>query len=176
MAEVLSWLKWKVPGAPALVWFLKAGARGWGWVQVVNLGGDPRKQEEGLRRRQRRRDVKARGGSEGRHSGPGVGVDSILAQWPGELPKPHRRAGQKREGAQACCSLPELKLGCGASVASPLPRARPIPFSSFAFLHGTYHPIDWAFYGLSPLLVCEPREGSNFCLFCSRLSPLLLEQ
>ena len=31
--------------------FLKAGARGWGWVQVVNLGGDPRKQEEGLGRR-----------------------------------------------------------------------------------------------------------------------------
>ena len=42
---MLSWLKWKVPGAPPLVQFLKAGARGWRWVQVVNLGGDPRKQE-----------------------------------------------------------------------------------------------------------------------------------
>ena len=93
---MLSWLKWKVPGAPPLVRFLKAGARGGGWVQVVNLGGDPRKQEEGLGRRQRRRDIKARGGSEGRPSGTGVGVDSILAQRPGGLPKPHRRAGAEK--------------------------------------------------------------------------------
>lgn len=65
------------------------------WVQAVNLGGDTRKQEEGLRRRQRR-DVKASGGSEGRHSGKGVGMDSILAQRPGGLPKPHRRAGAEK--------------------------------------------------------------------------------
>ena len=79
---------------PAAV-LLKAWARVGVWVQVVNLGGDPRKQEEGLRSRQRR-DVKASGGSEGRHSGMGVGVDSILAQGPGGLPKPHRRTGAEK--------------------------------------------------------------------------------
>lgn len=41
-------------------------------MQVVNLGGDPRKQEEGVEEETERRMSKPRGGSEERHSGPGV--------------------------------------------------------------------------------------------------------
>ena len=85
--------------------------------------------------------------------------------------------GQKKEGAQVCCCLAELSLDCGSIRRFTPAWALAVPFSRSVFLHGgTYHPTDCVFHGLSPLLACEPREGSNFCLFCSLLSPLLLEQ
>ena len=77
-------------------------------------------------------------------------------------------------GAPGVLSLPELRprpdRTMGAFVSDA--RALPVPFSCFSFLYGTcHHPVDRTFYGLPPLLVCEPCEGSDFGLCVHRSLP-----